>query len=148
VIGDGARAGLSSSAMTARPAPSLARLRRRAKRLKRQLWAIYLAFKDPATPFLAKAVIISAIAYAASPIDLIPDFIPVLGQLDDLVIVPALVALALRLVPPEVAARCRREAWRRLAAGERLRSPAAVAASVLFVLLWAALAAWVLSLLL
>jgi uncharacterized membrane protein YkvA (DUF1232 family) len=124
----------------------LAKAKRRAKRLKRQLWAVYLAWKDPKTPALARVVIACAIAYAASPIDLIPDFIPVLGQLDDLVIVPALIALALRLIPREVAARCRREAYERLSSGERVRSPAAIAASALFVLAWLALAAFVVSL--
>jgi uncharacterized membrane protein YkvA (DUF1232 family) len=122
------------------------RLKRRAKRLKRQLWTVYLALRDPATPFLARAVIACALAYAASPIDLIPDFIPVLGQLDDLVIVPALIALALRLVPAEVAARCRREAWTRLGSGERVRTRGGTAAAALFALAWLALGAWLISL--
>ncbi len=124
----------------------LAKARRRAKRMKRQLWAVYLAMKDPATPILARAAIVCAIAYAASPIDLIPDFIPILGQLDDLIIVPALISLALRLIPREVAARCRREAYKRLASGERVRSPAAVAAAILFVLAWLALIVFLVSL--
>lgn len=98
----------------------LSRLKRRARRLKRRLWAVYLAWKDPATPFLARAIIALTIAYAVSPIDLIPDFIPVLGQLDDLIILPALIVLALRLIPPEVAARCRREAWQHSKAGDRI----------------------------
>jgi uncharacterized membrane protein YkvA (DUF1232 family) len=88
--------------------------------MKRQLWALFLAWKDPETPILARVAIICAIAYAASPIDLIPDFIPVLGQLDDLVIVPALIALALRLIPKDVSSRARREAYKRFASGERL----------------------------
>jgi uncharacterized membrane protein YkvA (DUF1232 family) len=121
----------------------LKKAKRRAKRMKRRLWALYLAWKDPATPALARAVIACAIAYAASPIDLIPDFIPILGQLDDLVIVPALIALALRLIPKEVAARCRREAYNRFASGDRLKSRAAVVASFLFVLAWIAIALWV-----
>ena len=124
----------------------LTKLKRRAKRLKRQIWAIYLAWKDPATPWLARVIIACTIAYAASPIDLIPDFIPVLGQLDDLIIVPALIALALRLIPPEVAARCRRAAWKKLGSGERVRTPGAWVASALFILLWLALIAWLLTL--
>jgi len=124
---------------------SLVRLRRRARRLKRQIWAVYLAWKDPETPALARVVIALTIAYAASPVDLIPDFIPVLGQLDDLVIVPALIVLAMRLIPKSVAARCRREAWRRLASGQRLRTPGAFVASALFALSWIALAAWIVS---
>ena len=78
---------------------ALRHLKRRARKMKRQLWALFLAWKDPATPLLARVAIACAIAYAASPVDLIPDFIPVLGLLDDIVIVPALVALALRLIP-------------------------------------------------
>ncbi len=120
----------------------LARLNRKAKRLKRQIWALYLAWKDPGTPFLARLVIACTVGYAVSPIDLIPDFIPILGYLDDLVILPALVVLAIRLIPPPVMARARREAWRRLASGQRVRSPAGIAASALFVLLWLALLAW------
>lgn len=119
----------------------LARARRAARRLKRQLWALWLALGDPATPFAARAVIIVAVAYALSPLDLIPDFVPVLGQLDDLLILPLLVALALRLIPPEVRARTRREAWRRSRAGERIASKAGYAASVFVGLVWAALAA-------
>jgi uncharacterized membrane protein YkvA (DUF1232 family) len=111
--------------------------------MKRQLWALYLAWKDPETPLSARIAIACAVAYAASPVDLIPDFIPVLGQLDDLIIVPALVALALRLIPKEVAARARREAYRRLAKGERVKSPAGIAVSILFVALWLALIAWI-----
>jgi uncharacterized membrane protein YkvA (DUF1232 family) len=123
----------------------LVRLRRRAKRLKRQLWSLYLAWRDPATPWAARLPAIIAIAYALSPIDLIPDFVPLLGQLDDLLILPALIALALKLVPPEVAARCRREAWRHWASGDRIKSPAGAAAAVAFALAWLALAAWVAS---
>ncbi len=122
-------------------------LSRRARKMKRRLWAVYLAWKDPATPLAARLVIAAAIAYALSPIDLIPDFIPVLGQLDDLLIVPALIALALRLIPPVVAARCRREAWRHLAAGDRIQSLAGKAAALLFAIVWCAIAFGIFSLL-
>jgi uncharacterized membrane protein YkvA (DUF1232 family) len=118
-------------------------LERRASKLKRQLWALFLAWKDPATPALAKLVIAVAVAYAVSPIDLIPDFIPVLGQLDDLVLLPLLVALAIRLIPPEVAARTRREAWKHLESGDRFNTPAGKIASAVFVVLWLALIAFI-----
>jgi len=122
------------------------RLKRRGRRLKRQVWALYLSWKDPRTPILARVVIIAAVAYAVSPIDLIPDFIPVLGQLDDLILLPALIALAIRLIPPEVSARCRREAWKRLESGERVKTPAALAAAAVFALAWAVLIVWIVSL--
>ena len=95
---------------------------------------------------MAKVVIAATVAYALSPIDLIPDFIPVLGQLDDLILVPALIALALRLIPPAVAARCRKEAWKNLAAGKRIQTKAGTIASVVFVFVWVAAAAWTVSL--
>jgi uncharacterized membrane protein YkvA (DUF1232 family) len=124
----------------------LSAVKRKAGRLKRQIWAIHLSMKDPRTPFLARLVIIITVAYAVSPIDLIPDFIPVLGYLDDLIILPALIALAIRLIPGDVMAASRREAWKQLASGKKVKSPAGTAAAVLFVLLWAALIAWVISL--
>jgi len=119
---------------------------RRAERLKRQIWALFLAWKDPLTPLPARIVILCAVAYAVSPIDLIPDFIPVLGMLDDLLVLPLLIVLAIRLIPPEVSARCRREAWRHLRAGDRVRTLAGTVAGLLFALVWLAAAAWVVSL--
>ncbi|HZG76132.1 MAG TPA: YkvA family protein, partial [Paenibacillus sp.] len=77
----------------------IARLRAWAKELKRQLLALYLAAKRPDTPRYAKWVAAAVVLYAFSPIDLIPDFIPVLGMLDDVVLVPLGVWLAIRLVP-------------------------------------------------
>jgi len=78
------------------------KLKSRARVLKHEAMAVYLAAKDPRTPWYAKAVAFLTIAYAFSPIDLIPDFIPILGYLDDLFIVPAGIALAIRLIPAEV----------------------------------------------
>ena len=118
-------------------------LTRRAKRLKRQVWALFLAWKDPRTPVLARIITIVTVAYAVSPIDLIPDFIPFFGQLDDLVIVPALIVLALKLIPREVTARCRREAWKHMASRDRIKTPAAAVAGVVFVMLWLALLSFV-----
>lgn len=86
------------------------KLKERAKRLKSEIPAVYLALRDKQTPLPAKILAGITVGYALSPIDLIPDFIPVLGYLDDLLILPALAALTIRLIPPEVMERCRREA--------------------------------------
>ncbi len=78
-----------------------------AKKLKSDIPAIFLALKDKETPIVAKIFAAITVAYALSPIDLIPDFIPVLGYLDDLLILPALVALTIRLIPREKLNECR-----------------------------------------
>jgi uncharacterized membrane protein YkvA (DUF1232 family) len=80
----------------------LVQLRSRARALKNEALAIYIAAKDPRTPWYAKALIFFVVAHTFSPIDLIPDFIPVLGYLDDLIITPLGLALAIRLIPAEV----------------------------------------------
>jgi len=85
-------------------------LKERAKQLKTDIPAVFLALKKRETPWTAKLLAALTIGYALSPIDLIPDFIPVLGYLDDLIILPAMVALTVRLVPAEVMASCRTEA--------------------------------------
>ncbi len=88
------------------------KLKARAKRLKSEVTALYYAAQDSRVPWTAKGVILFALGYALSPIDLIPDFIPVIGYLDDLLILPALIALALRLIPAEVMAAARERAAR------------------------------------
>lgn len=80
----------------------LEKLRSRARALKNEAYAIYLAARDPRTPWYAKALVFFVVAHTFSPIDLIPDFIPILGYLDDLIITPGGIWLALRLIPPEV----------------------------------------------
>ena len=92
------------------------RARQWARRIRRDIVALYVAGRDPRTPWLAKALAIAITAYALSPIDLIPDFIPVLGSLDDLIIVPLGMMLAIRLIPPGLMVEFRNEA----AARERL----------------------------
>ncbi len=82
----------------------------RAKRLKSQIHSLYLAARDPRTPWYAKALAAFIIGYALSPIDLIPDFIPVIGYLDDLIIVPAGITLLIRIMPKEVLVECRAKA--------------------------------------
>lgn len=85
------------------------KLKERAKQLKQDIPAVFLALKSEGTPLLAKILAVVTVAYALSPIDLIPDFIPVLGYLDDIIILPALVALTVKLIPDDVFAECREQ---------------------------------------
>lgn len=85
-------------------------LREQAQKLKTDIPAVFIAMNKKETPKVAKIIAGITIAYALSPIDLIPDFIPILGYLDDLLILPSLAALAIRLIPPEVFDECRKEA--------------------------------------
>jgi uncharacterized membrane protein YkvA (DUF1232 family) len=87
--------------------PLIEKLKQRARRLKAETFALYLAARHPDTPWYAKLLVAAIVAYAFSPIDLIPDFIPIVGYLDDLVILPIGIALAIKLVPPTVLAECR-----------------------------------------
>lgn len=91
----------------------LEQLRGWARDLKRDALTLWFAIRQPETPLLAKAVCALAVGYAFSPIDLIPDFIPILGYLDDILLVPALIWLAMRLLPVEIIAtsRAKAEAW-------------------------------------
>ena len=85
----------------------LDQLKARARELKREAYAIYIAARDPRTPWYVKGLIFFVVAPTFSPIDLIPDFIPILGYLDDLIITPGGIWLAVRLIPPEVMAEAR-----------------------------------------
>jgi uncharacterized membrane protein YkvA (DUF1232 family) len=107
------------------------RLRGWARQIKRDVHALYLAARDPRVPWYAKAVAIAVAAYALSPIDLIPDFIPVVGYLDDLVIVPFGILLAVKLVPRDLMAEFRASAVS--AEGERILGKLGAA---IIVLLW------------
>jgi uncharacterized membrane protein YkvA (DUF1232 family) len=88
----------------------LAELKQRARHLKAETFALYLAARDPRTPWYAKLLVAGIVAYAVSPIDLIPDFVPVLGYLDELILIPAGITLAIKLVPASVLADCRAKA--------------------------------------
>jgi len=116
-------------------------LRAWAKALKRDVVALWIAARDPRTPVLAKVLAGAVAAYALSPIDLIPDFVPVLGYLDDLLIVPAGIWLVLRMIPAELIAEFRAEAERR-GREARPRSYLAAAAIVGLWLTGLAAAAW------
>lgn len=111
------------------------KLKKRARHLKAETYALYLAAHDPRTPWYAKLLVAGIVAYAFSPIDLIPDFVPVLGYLDDLIIVPLGIALALRLVPSPVLAECRAQAQTRL---ESSKPVSRVAAGVI-IAIWLSL---------
>jgi uncharacterized membrane protein YkvA (DUF1232 family) len=115
------------------------RLRRWARAIKRDVVALYLAAGDARVPWHAKAVAACVAAYALSPIDLIPDFIPVIGYLDDVIAVPLGILLAVRLVPADVMAELRAEADRR---AERPTSRAAAVVVVAVWLLFAAGVGW------
>lgn len=84
-------------------------LRQRAKQLKRDIPAVFLALKHKDTPVFAKIVAGITVGYALSPIDLVPDFIPVLGYLDDVILLPALIALTVKMIPHEILEQCREE---------------------------------------
>jgi uncharacterized membrane protein YkvA (DUF1232 family) len=109
----------------------LEKLKARARALKNEALAVYLAAKDPRTPWYAKALIFFVVAHTFSPIDLIPDFIPVLGYLDDLIITPGGLWLAVRMIPPEVLA----EARGKVASSGVARSVGYIGA-VLIVVMW------------
>jgi uncharacterized membrane protein YkvA (DUF1232 family) len=110
-----------------------------ARRIKRDTFALYLACRDPRVPWYAKVLAACVVTYAFSPFDLIPDFIPVLGYLDDLILVPLGIALVVRLVPPGVMADCRAEAAARIAAGSQ--KPTNWIGAAFIIVVWLALAA-------
>lgn len=83
------------------------KLKERAKKLKTDIPAVFLALKDKRTPWYAKIFAAIVVLYALSPVDLVPDFIPVLGYLDDVIVLPALIALTVKLIPKEVFSECR-----------------------------------------
>ena len=86
------------------------RLKKRAAQLKKDIPAVFLALKDKETPVIAKLIAALAVGYALSPIDLIPDFIPVLGYLDDVLLLPMLIALTVKLIPAPIWEKCRKRA--------------------------------------
>jgi uncharacterized membrane protein YkvA (DUF1232 family) len=112
-------------------------MKQRARKLKAETFALYLAVRDPRTPWYAKLLAAAVVAYAFSPIDLIPDFIPVLGYLDDLILLPLGITLAIKMVPRHVLAECRAQAKQTVANGK----PVGRIAGIAVVALWLSLAA-------
>jgi uncharacterized membrane protein YkvA (DUF1232 family) len=117
--------------------PLLAEFKQRARRLRAETFALYLAVRHPGTPWYAKLLVAGIVAYAFSPIDLIPDFVPVLGYVDDLILIPIGIALAIRMVPPSVLAECRARAQEVILQGK----PVSRFAGVVIVVIWITLAA-------
>ena len=111
-------------------------LKAQAKQLKRHTLTVYFAARDPRTPLLVRALAVFVAAYALSPVDLIPDFIPVIGYLDDLLLVPLGLALVVRLTPPEVLESARAQAQ------QAASKPISYTAAAFFVALWLVVA-WV-----
>jgi uncharacterized membrane protein YkvA (DUF1232 family) len=119
----------------------LDQMKARARELTRELHALYLACRDPRTPWYARVLAAIVLGYAFSPIDLIPDFIPIFGYLDDLVLLPLGIWTLLRLIPGDVMRECRQRAGD----DQARRTPASRVAAAVIVLVWLALlacAAW------
>jgi len=114
----------------------LSEFKQRARRLKAETFALYLAARHPQTPWYAKLFVAGIVAYAFSPIDLIPDFVPVLGYLDDLILIPMGIALAIKMIPPSVLDECRARAQEAMANGK----PVSRIAGVVIVVIWVTLA--------
>jgi uncharacterized membrane protein YkvA (DUF1232 family) len=117
---------------------TLEALRSRARGLKRDTYALYLAARDPRVPWYTKALALCVVGYALSPIDLIPDFIPIVGYLDDLILVPLGLALVLRLTPGHVLAEARSRAQEAMDRGTLSRSWPARIATLIIILVWLA----------
>jgi len=117
----------------------MARMRDRAKWAEGETYALFLAYKDPRVPLYAKLFAMAVVAYAFSPIDLIPDFIPILGYLDDLVLVPLGAAIAVSMIPDSVLEECRAEAQSILGQGKPIVKLAAAIIIVSWIVITALL---------
>lgn len=117
--------------------PSLLKLW--AKKLKQQTLTVYFAARDPRTPWFVRLLALLVAAYALSPIDLIPDFIPVIGYLDDLLLLPLGIALVIRLTPPDVMAAASAKA------AQAVQRPISRGAAIFIVALWLILLVWLIT---
>ena len=115
----------------------MSKLKERAKRLKTDIPAVFLALKEKGTPWYAKIIAAVVVVYALSPIDLIPDFIPVLGLLDDVILLPALIAVCVKCIPSDVFESCRSRAEGMWSGGK----PEKWYYAIPFVLIWVAVIA-------
>jgi uncharacterized membrane protein YkvA (DUF1232 family) len=120
----------------------LDRWKQKARALKIQIYALYLAYHHPRTPWYAKAFAALVVGYAFSPIDLIPDFVPVLGYLDDLILLPIGVKIAIRLIPADVMAESQEKAREQSRAGKPVNYLAAVMIVLIWVILFVLAAVW------
>lgn len=111
-----------------------------AKALKRKIFVLYLAYKDPRVSWYAKVFAICVVAYAFSPIDLIPDFIPILGYLDDIILVPLGIMLALKMIPKDVITECELKAQEMLSKGK----PKNWIAGSIILVIWFLILIWIL----
>ena len=109
----------------------------KARALKRETYAVYLACRDPRVPWYGRVLAACVVGYAFSPIDLIPDPVPILGYLDDLILIPLGIAMVLKAIPPEVMAECREKAAVAMAGGK----PRNWIAAGIIVVIWILLAA-------
>lgn len=109
-------------------------LKQRAHALQSDTYALYLAYRHPQVPWYAKVWAALVVAYAFSPIDLVPDFIPVLGYLDDIILIPLGVGIAVKLIPPDVLAECRQNAAQALSQQRPGRWQGALIVAVLWLL--------------
>jgi uncharacterized membrane protein YkvA (DUF1232 family) len=115
----------------------LENLKQRARHLKTETYALYFAARDPRIPWYAKLLVAGVVAYAFSPIDLIPDFVPVFGYLDDLILIPLGITLAIKQIPGPVLTECRARAQETIKNGK----PVSRAAGAIIVVVWILLAA-------
>lgn len=114
----------------------LEKLKQRAYQLKMETFTLYLAARDRRTPWYAKLLVAGIVAYALSPIDLIPDFVPILGYLDDLILIPIGIAFAIKLIPDSVLAECRARAQEAAQNGK----PVSRVAGIVIIVIWVAVA--------
>ena len=117
-------------------------LKQLARKLKNEVYAIYLASKDSRTPWYARMLAVVIVAYVFSPLDFIPDFIPILGYLDDLILVPLGLWLVIKLIPTQILAECREQALALKAQGKPKNWLAAGAIVTLWLLLGISTALW------